>query len=597
MDRLLTISRVLARHRVPILLGALLLGALGLRVNGIGHGYPDYVSGDERLIVKEVVHFFDDATLRPSHYNYPAFYSCLYAGVLYLYRAFGGLDSVGGLQLPAGFAVTFDIVRFALVGRWVSTLAGLALVVATYLLGRRAYGQRVGLGGALFAACSTSLVGHARFALPEVTMALLVTGACFFWVDVAQRGRRSSYLLGGVLAGLAMATKYNAGMALCGLLAAHWLRPEKIGGWRAHLDLLLAGGAVLLGFVAGSPYWVLSFGEYYQALLNVHSNTQFSLQPAAWPWLELLKALGASEGAWGVLGCLGCAWALRRHSRADLVLLAILVPGFLYVGSWPKSGLHYLIFLAPLGGLLGARLVLEQGIGRRIVWGVALLALVSLPGIWAEVERGRELDREDVRLQAARWIEANIPNGAVIGGYWLEYLPPLKGLRQQEKLEALIAEHQHSPQVAENLRRLEARNRFYRCVRLHYLADQPQIPLDYREKVNLEDPKTRRIFSNVWLDYQEITALGVEYVLLSNAAYGRFFAQEPPPEGTAARYFYVRSREFVSQFLDDRAGRYHLVKEFSDQGGTRISLIQVLSGDRRLAADLSPRAEKLLQTP
>lgn len=65
----------LVRHRVPVVLGLLLLFALLLRVRGIDHGYPDYVSTDERLIVKEVVHFFDDSTLRPGHYNYPAFYS------------------------------------------------------------------------------------------------------------------------------------------------------------------------------------------------------------------------------------------------------------------------------------------------------------------------------------------------------------------------------------------------------------------------------------------------------------------------------------------------------------------------------------------
>tara|TARA_Y100000588_G_scaffold328926_1_gene364777 strand:- start:3 stop:434 length:432 start_codon:yes stop_codon:yes gene_type:complete len=71
---------------------------------------PDYVSGDERLLVKEVVHFFDNAILEPSHYNYPALFSYLYASVLYLVRALGGLDQVGGVHLPMGFVLTFNIV-------------------------------------------------------------------------------------------------------------------------------------------------------------------------------------------------------------------------------------------------------------------------------------------------------------------------------------------------------------------------------------------------------------------------------------------------------------------------------------------------------
>ncbi len=574
------IGQWLVRHRVPVVLGLLLLFALLLRVRGIDHGYPDYVGTDERLIVKEVVHFFDDSTLRPGHYNYPAFYSYLYAGALYVCRALGGLDSVAGLHLPMGFALTLNIVLFALVGRWLSLLAGVALVGLTYLLGCRAYDRRVGLGGALFAACSTTLIGYGRVALPEMTMALLATAACYCWVDIAQRGRRLSYLLGGLLAGLAVSTKYNAGLVLAGLVVAHVLRwrKERGRGGKIHLDLLLAGGVSLLAFLAGSPYWVLSFGEYYQALLNVQSNTQFTLTQTSWPWLILLKSLWTGELAWGVVVTLGCVYALWRRQAADWVLLAVLVPGFLYVGSWPKTSIHYLIFLAPLAGLLGARLVLDHLRDQRAVWGLALLALISLPNTWREVEQGQILGHGDVNLKAARWIETHIPNGAVIGGYWLSYLPPLKGLKQQEKLQSLMDEHQDDPQVVQALRDLEGQSRFYRCMRLHYFAEDPVVPPEYRECVDLQDPKTRRIFTNVWLTYDEIRHLGVEYVLLSNAAYGRFFTGEVPPVGTPAHYFYTRSRDFVSQFFEGSSSHYELVADFADDQGQRVSLLRVLPG-------------------
>ncbi|MBI2505376.1 MAG: glycosyltransferase family 39 protein [Candidatus Latescibacteria bacterium] len=597
MRKGVAIGQWLARQRLPLLVGGLLVLSLLLRVRGISHGYPDYVGTDERLIVKEVVHFFDDGTLRPGHYNYPAFYSYLYAGALYLCRALGGLDSVAGLQMPMGFALTFNIVLFALVGRWLSLLAGVALVGLTYLLGCRAYDQRVALGGALFAACSTNLIGYARFALPEMTMALLAMAACYCWVDIAQRGRRASYLLGGLLAGLAISTKYNAGLVLAGLVAAHVLRwrQERDAGGKIHLDLLLGGGIALLAFVAGSPYWVLSFGEYYQALLNVQSNTQFTLAPSSWPWLALLKSLWTSELAWGVVGTVGCGYALWRRRSADQVLLAVLLPGFLYVGSWPKTSLHYLIFLMPLAGLLGARLVLDQLRGQRAVWGLVLLALISLPNTWRAAAHGQALEQEDVNLRAARWIEGHIPNGAMIGGYWLSYLPPLKGLRQQEKLQSLMVEHQGDPQVVQTLRELEGQSRFYRCVRLHYFADEPQVPPEYQQRVDLRDPKTRRIFTNVWLDYDEIRRLGVEYVLLSNAAYGRFFTGEMPPAGTPAHYFYTRSREFVSQFFERSAGRYELVADFADGQGQRVSLLRVLPG-AQVAARLETGGADEFQT-
>tara|TARA_Y100000588_G_C13579854_1_gene638239 strand:- start:7 stop:399 length:393 start_codon:yes stop_codon:yes gene_type:complete len=125
-----------------------------------------------------------------------------------------------------------------------------------------------------------------------------------------------------------------------------------------------------------------------------------------------------------------------------------------------------------------------------------------------------------VRLKAARWIEENIPNNTVIGGYWISYLPPLKGLKQQEKLRELIDHNRHSPQAVDALHQLDRNNRFYKCVRLHYFMDSPQIPTSYQQTVDLRAPKTRRIFSNAWLIYEDIRRFGVEYVLLSNAAYG-----------------------------------------------------------------------------
>ncbi len=579
MSANIPIGSWLGRHRTPLLVGLLMVASLLIRLHGITHGYPDYVGTDERLVVKEVVHFFDDGTLQPGHYNYPAFYSYLYAGALYVCRALGGLETVAGLQLPMGFALTFNIVLFALVGRWLSLLAGVALVGLTYLLGCRAYDRRVALGGALFAACSTSLVGYARLALPEITMALLATAACYCWVDIAQRGRRAMYLAGGLLAGLAISTKYNAGLVLAGLAVAHLLRwrREHEPGVRIHLDLLLAGGACGLAFLAGSPYWALSFSEYHQALLNVQSNTQFSSgAQEAWPWLLLLRSMWTTEMAWAVVATLGCGYALWRRQPGDWVLLAVLLSGFLYVGSWQRTSLHYLIFLAPIAGLLGARLVLDQLREQGHVWGLALLVLISLPNVWRQVERGQVVAQEDVNLRAARWIEDHIPNGAIIGGYWLSYLPPLKGLKQQEKLQSLMAEHQRDPKAVQALRELETENRFYRCVRLHYFADEPQVPTEYLQRVDLRDPKTRRIFTNVWLNYDEIHQLGVEYVLLSNAAYGRFFTGDTPPEGTPAHYFHTRSRDFVSQFFDESAGRYELVADFTDGQGQRVSLLRVL---------------------
>ena len=78
----------------------------------------------------------------------------------------------------------------------------------------------------------------------------------------------------------------------------------------------------------------------------------------------------------------------------------------------------------------------------------------------------------------------------------------------------------------------------------------------------------------------------MEYVLLSNTAYGRFIDTPPPPDGTAAHYFFTRSRSFIEQFFAPQNTRYQLVREFVD-GGTRISLLKVLP-ERSLVTALNP---------
>lgn len=91
--------------------------------------------------------------------------------------------------------------------------------------------------------------------------------------------------------------------------------------------------------------------------------------------------------------------------------------GAILRSCWNKADLHYIIFLAPLAGLLAAHLVLESIPRLHPAWGLAFLALLSLPNVWHQTHQGMQLSQPDVRLQAARWIEENIPNDTVIGGY------------------------------------------------------------------------------------------------------------------------------------------------------------------------------------
>lgn len=556
-------------------LALLLSAALLLRLWGTGHGYPDCVAADERPVIMDAVRFVTDGTLEPAHLNYPDLFSYLFSLGLYLAHGLGWLLDVGSAGLSVRLAHYFAPVQVALVGRLLSAAAGVGTVWLTFLVGRRAYGAASGLGGALFAAVSAALVSQARFALPDVTMALLATAAYVPMVEIPRTGRWRDYAAAGLLVGLAMSAKYNAGIALAGLAAAHVLALRREGGHWLDARPLWAAVATALGFLLGSPYWLVLPGPYWQALLNVSSNMQFSLTGATWPHLALLADLLLAEMGWGALALAGCAYAAWRRTPADWIALAVLIPAFLYIGSWPKGGVHYALFCFPLAGLLAARLVVERGGSRRGLWVGGALAVLSLPQVWTALAQGARLRQPDVRQQAARWIEGHVPDGAAVGVYRLDYTPPLKGDIHRRLLRRLARDPAVDAAAAARLRQMDRQLRIYTQLTLEYMGDEPLVPPAYRAGVDLKDPKTRETFRRRWMEYDQLVEWGVRWVILPRAGYARFLKGEAPPPGTAAHYYFHRSRAYVKQFLDGEDGRFRLVQGFGSDAGTGDHLIGI----------------------
>jgi hypothetical protein len=73
--------RDLREWEARTLLVACLATALGLRIWGMGQGYPDFYGHvDEIGVAASIWNFFREGTLRPTEFTYPAFYSYLVAG-------------------------------------------------------------------------------------------------------------------------------------------------------------------------------------------------------------------------------------------------------------------------------------------------------------------------------------------------------------------------------------------------------------------------------------------------------------------------------------------------------------------------------------
>ena len=264
------------------------------------------------------------------------------------------------------------------------------------------------------------------------------------------------------------------------------------------------------------------------------------------------------------------------YFESDLLLLAVVIPAFLYIGSLPKGGIHYAIFLFPLGGIMAARMLVEITATTSHRVRIGLFVCVCIPQLWIGAGDGMRLGEADIRTQARLWIESNIADGAVVGVYRIDYTPPLKGDIHRKFLEQQIQANRSRPDVVALLDSLRRRLPIYTQLSLEYFDERPQVPPAYLDRIDLNDPKTLETFRRRWMDHEELVEWKVSHVILPSAGYSRFFRGESPPAGTAAHYHHQRSRAYIEQFFEDKE-HYRVVAEF--EGGTEANpkLITVLA--------------------
>ena len=365
------------------------------------------------------------------------------------------------------------------VARPLSALADVGSVFFVFLLGRRMYGERVGLLAAGLTALAVIHVQHSHFYRPE-TFSVLFTLASFWAVlrMVERRGLRDSAVL-GLCVGLALAPKVNILPLLLplGLAYLYRLYDTLDGQWsgttcRAIADVV--GHAVLAGvvaasvFVASSPYSLLDYRAFLdgiQTQVDMASNAgslPFTVQYIDTPIFTYqiqqlsIWGLGLPLGiiAWlAVPAAVLLAIGDPRHRRTDILVLAWIVPTFLFLQTFEVHFLRYVFPLAPFLLILASRtffwLVDYFGDGRKepapstgpnyavlilrrwapgLKWVVvAGMVVVVAATAFYTLAFQRIYANEHPAITASDWIKETVPQGTAIvsDNHWDEYLPDL----------------------------------------------------------------------------------------------------------------------------------------------------------------------------
>jgi hypothetical protein len=402
-----------ARLVWPAAVSALFVAALILRLIGIGTGLPFVYNADENShFVPRAIGMFGHG-LNPGYFvNPPAFTYALHA--VFALRWGTGPANVGG-AFAADPTQAFTLARAA------SATLGATAVGLTAIAGARLFAdRRVGvLAGALLAVAFLP-VHYSHFALNDAPMLAPLAAALIGVAGIYRTGRTREYVLAGGALGVAVATKYTAGIVLVTLVAAAFASPVAHARVR---NLALAGALMVGGFLAANPYALLDHHAFREGLrkqtetagedggklgLANSSGWRYYLGTSTWGfgWLPSLAAFG------------GAAGLLARRRRLGLLLAPAPVLLFLYLGSQSRFFARWMLPVYPIACLLAAwaGVAAAAWLARRFslrpaVPALAVAVALLAQGLVFSVHNDLVLARADTRTLAREWLVDNVPAG------------------------------------------------------------------------------------------------------------------------------------------------------------------------------------------
>ncbi|WP_338604787.1 glycosyltransferase family 39 protein [Desulfoferula mesophila] len=359
------------------LAGILALG-LGLRLAGVAHGWPDFLSHVDTPKQLALLPAFMRGDLTPPM-SYPL-------GHVYLYAALGRLsawifspDSPWHLWATGGEGWH----AYVLFATCLQATLGSLLPLLGFLAARRLWGLGAGLLAGLLLALDPLQLTYSRQLMGEVPQTLAVWLAFLFAARILQEGRWWDYLVAGLAAGAAVAAKVYGGYVIILALAAWGLR-RPWGGWA---PLITLGLGLVLGCLLLSPLFWVDPARWWADLMqivasqNPAAQNQDALLSLTYAWEALTRRVGTT---WPLLAGAGLFLLLLRHKKADLLaLLAALAALALvwvrlgYLREWDLVNLTPFLAL-PLAALLA--LVFQAFSGRP--WRGAVLGLVAIFLVW-----------------------------------------------------------------------------------------------------------------------------------------------------------------------------------------------------------------------
>jgi hypothetical protein len=432
-------------HTASWLAIILVLSAL-LGMAGLEWGLPYQWHPDEKVQLADTM--VQERTLEPAHFINPSLHAyATYAAVRVAY-ALRPRQAIHYQMQPAIELTNpehpnrqLQFLAFRL-SRFLSVIFQLGIVLLLFRMARRLFDDTAALVAAWFGAVTMALVNMAHFATGESLLFLLCLWALWRFSLVADRGLWRDYIVAGFATGLACSTKYTACLLAVPFLAAHFSGR----GLRRGLSLDGVGRMALTfactigGFLAGSPYAVLSWGRFREGMIatwytGAPRGTLAGLDRSWIAYIEIVaNSLGWPLFLLAICGLLLGIWQMTRRATDARVRhmywihVAWIVAFYGFCGITPHRALRFVMPIGPslvlLAAVAGVTLIRSA---HRPLLRQAAIAVVAVVGLYSTAysARAARMFVADTRYAAGEWLEnRSLPKDMTVDYFSIEaYLP------------------------------------------------------------------------------------------------------------------------------------------------------------------------------
>ena len=505
------VSRLsLPRVSTGYALALILLLAVGLRLYGINWDQGGLFHPDERAFLSQVYNLEvpegdewsnvlepELSTLNPGSFNW---------GSLPHYA----LKAVQYAVAPYKWMNLFEL-RYA--GRALSALSDTATVFLIFLIGRAVFSSRVGLLAALLSAIVVQQIQLSHFFAVETFMTTFIVASIFYSLRVAQEGRRRDSVLAGVMFGFAVATKFSVLPLGLALVLSHLIYSisrkgdrfdsDGIGSdaaagrqWVSFKNIVITTVAVLVTLVVTQPYMFLDFGTYVGSIstqgemvrreVDFPFTRQYEDTPRYIYQIVQLSTwgLGPVLGLTVWLGLIGAVVAgVLARRKADLVILAWVLPYLLITGWFDVKFMRYMMPLVPFLILYGVRVlwwafeVIKSLQPNRRWLQVLPITLVLLFTAHYSLSFMNVYQGQHPLNEISNWLELNArPGSKVVQEHWEEGIPGVDGLLMHNRADLYNGENKKK---FDDLTALLAESEYFVLLSNRLYATIPRLPERY----------------------------------------------------------------------------------------------------------------------